>query len=150
MWQSENQLKMNRKLYSATVTLTSVSLAALLISVWSDATNSIDTALSKWALGSNTPNSVSVWQGVSLMGSTVVLGVLTALSVCIFVIRHDWRAVKLIATTMGGSVLLNNSIKWLVQRPRPEEIYAHTMPSSFSFPAGSAVNRPGIAGGSNS
>lgn len=131
---------MNRKLYLVGALFMVSFFAALLILVWNGETANVDIALRTWALGINTPYLVSIWETFSLMGSLAVLSGLTVVSVGILAARHKWQAVKLIVLAMAGAVLLNNSIKWLVQRPRPEEIYAQTMPSSFSFPSGHALH----------
>jgi undecaprenyl-diphosphatase len=137
---SENQMTVNREQCLAGAILISIFLVVLFILVWNGETDNVDLALYKWLLGFNTPYLVSIWKGISVMGSLVVLSGLTLVSIGILAARHDWSAVKLIAIAMGGSVLLNNSIKWLVHRPRPEEIYMQTMPPSFSFPSGHALH----------
>jgi undecaprenyl-diphosphatase len=130
----------SRKRLLAGLISLSAFLLLLLILVWNDKTDHFDIALRKWALGFNTPNSVSIWKGISVMGSLAVLSCLTVVSIATLAVRQEWQAVKLFVFAMGGSVLLNNSIKWLIHRPRPEEIYAQTMPSSFSFPSGHALH----------
>jgi undecaprenyl-diphosphatase len=130
----------NRKRCLASAILIYAFLVVLLILVWNGKTDNIDLLLRKWTLGFNTPNLVSIWKGISVMGSLGVLSGLTVVSIGILAARHEWSEVKLIAFAMGGSVLLNNAMKWFVQRPRPDEIYAQTMPSSFSFPSGHALH----------
>ena len=113
--------------------------AVLTFLVWNEGTNTLDIALRNWALGLNTPTSVAVWEGISFTGSVAVLSGLTFLSLSIFAMRHDWWAVRLLAFAMSGAVGFDTIMKWLVQRPRPDEVYAHTLPTTYSFPSGHAL-----------
>ena len=115
------------------------SFVILLILVWNGETKSFDMALRNWALGFNTPITVTVWEDISLMGSVVVLSGLTFLSVGLFAMWRDWPAVRQITFAMGGAAVLDTVLKWAVHRPRPDEVYAHTMPASYSFPSGHAL-----------
>ena len=115
------------------------SFAILTFLVWNGNTNTFDIALRNWALGSNNPMSVTVWEDISLMGSVAVLSSLTFLSLGLLVVRSDWRAARLLALAMCGAVGFDTSIKWIVQRPRPDEVYAFTMPTTYSFPSGHAL-----------
>jgi undecaprenyl-diphosphatase len=115
------------------------SFAVLTFLVWNEDTIVLDIALRNWALGFNTPTSVAVWEGISFMGSVAVLSSLTFLSLGIFAMRHDWQAVRLLALAMSGAVGIDTILKWLVQRPRPDEVYAHTLPTTYSFPSGHAL-----------
>jgi len=123
----------------AVLIITSGCFAVLLVLVWKGETNTFDITLRNWALSFNTPTIVAVWEGISFMGSVVVLSSLTFLSMGLFAMRRDWSAVRQIAFAMGGAVGLDTLIKWVVHRPRPEEVYAHTMPASYSFPSGHAL-----------
>ena len=115
------------------------AFAILLVLVWNGETNTIDMALRNWTLSFNTPTAVAIWEGFSTMGSIVVLGGLTFFSLGLFVVRRDWFAERQIAFAMGGAVGLDTIVKWIVHRPRPDEIYANTMPASYSFPSGHAL-----------
>ncbi len=115
------------------------SFAILVILVWYGKTNSFDMALRNWALSFNTLITVAIWEDISLMGSVVVLSGLTFLSICLFAMWRDWPAVRQIAFAMGGAIVLDTVLKWAVHRPRPDEVYAHTMPTSYSFPSGHAL-----------
>ena len=115
------------------------SSAILMILVWSGKTDSIDTALRNWALSWNSQTTVAVWQDISLMGSVAVISGLTILSLGAFLILRDWQAARLIMLSMLGAGALDTTIKWIVQRPRPDEAYFHTMPTTYSFPSGHAL-----------
>ena len=111
----------------------------LLALVWTGETDSVDTALRNWALSWNSQTTVAVWQDISLMGSVAVISGLTILSLGAFLILRDWLAARLIMLSMLGAVALDTTTKWIVQRPRPDEAYFHTMPTTYSFPSGHAL-----------
>ena len=115
------------------------SFSILIFMVWNGETNLFDVGLRNWALSLNTPTSVLVWKDISVLGSGVVLSGLTFLSLAIFATRRNWRACLQLALAMGGAVAFDTVIKWTVQRPRPAEVYANTLPISYSFPSGHAL-----------
>jgi undecaprenyl-diphosphatase len=115
------------------------SFAILLALVWTGETNSIDTLLRNWALRWNDQATVAVWKDISLMGSVAVISGLTTLSLGAFLTLRDWLAARLIMLSMLGAVPLETTIKWIVQRPRPDEAYFDTMPTTYSFPSGHAL-----------
>ncbi|HEY5363022.1 MAG TPA: phosphatase PAP2 family protein [Aestuariivirga sp.] len=115
------------------------SFAILLALVWNGETNTADLALRNWALSFNTPTTVAIWEGISFAGSVIVLTGLTFLSLGLLAVRRDWLGLRYLAFSMGGAVGLNTIIKLLVHRSRPDEVYANTMPTSYSFPSGHAL-----------
>lgn len=123
----------------AALAILSGSFAILVILVWNGETNSFDMALRNWALSFNTLTTVAVWEDISLMGSVVVLSSLTFLSVGLFAMWRDWPSLRQITFAMGGAAVLDTVLKLAVHRPRPDEVYAHTMPASYSFPSGHAL-----------
>jgi len=130
---------MNQTQRLEVLTILAGSFAVLTFLVWNEDTNTVDIALRYWALGLNTATSVAVWESISFMGSVAVLSSLTIISLGIFALRHDWQAVRLLALAMSGAAGIDTSIKWIVQRPRPDEAYAHTLPTTYSFPSGHAL-----------
>ena len=40
---------------------------------------------------------------------------------------------------MAGAVIIENTLKYVVHRQRPDELFAHTMPPTYSFPSGHAL-----------
>ena len=123
----------------ATMIIMGGSFVSVMILVWLGQTNAIDLALRQWALGLNSPTTITLWESISVMGSVAFLSALTFIALAILMLLQDWFAAKLLAFAMAGAVGLDTMFKWLVHRPRPEEVYAHTMPASFSFPSGHAL-----------
>lgn len=128
-----------RKQCLSALTIVGGSFVILMILVWNNETNTIDMAVRSWALGLNTPTTVAIWERISFMGSIAVLSGLTFLALGIFALRREWQAVRQIGLSMAGAVGFETVTKWLVHRPRPEEVYARTLPSSYSFPSGHAL-----------
>ena len=116
-----------------------ISFSVLMILIWNAQIQDLDGALRNWAINFNTPDIVMVWKVISFLGSGAFLTGLTLLLLAIFTMRGDWWAGRKLTIAMGGSIVLDNLLKWTVARPRPAEIYAQTMPTSYSFPSGHAL-----------
>lgn len=119
--------------------ITTGSFIVLVVLVWTGKTILFDRALRNWAISFNTPTTVAAWECISQMGSVIVISSLTFLSMGIFAIRRNWPAFQQLAFAMGGAIGLNTVIKLAIHRLRPVEVYAHTMPASYSFPSGHAL-----------
>ena len=130
-------MTVNRRIVALLVMIGSFSILTFL--VWNGETNSFDVELRNWALSLNTPTLVMLWELISVLGSVAVLSGLTFLSLTVLAMRRDWKACRQLALVMGGAVVFNALIKWTVHRPRPAEVYANTMPTSYSFPSGHAL-----------
>lgn len=115
------------------------AISALVILVITGITAYLDSLFYNLAVGLNTPSLVVFWKGLSILGSVAVLTGFTIASLGYFILLQDWIAFRLMAITMTGAVLIDNASKWLVGRPRPDEIYLNTMPTSYSFPSGHAL-----------
>lgn len=64
---------------------------------------------------------------------------LTVLAVIILGLRQKWDDVKYLIFVMAAAGATEVAMKWLVHRPRPVEVYANTLPNSFSFPSGHTI-----------
>jgi undecaprenyl-diphosphatase len=73
------------------------------------------------------------------LGSVVVLVVLFL--ICYIAFRAmGWRAgAARLVWTMGGAVVLENGLKFLFQRARPEPFFGLVAPETYSFPSGHAL-----------
>ena len=121
------------------VMLMAVLLGVLTVLVWNGDTEAFDQALRTAALKANSSASVQIWQDITVLGSVAVITTLTLLSLATFAILRQWLAVKALTVAMLGAMVFDNGMKWLVHRPRAQEVYAGTMPTSFSFPSGHAL-----------
>jgi undecaprenyl-diphosphatase len=114
-------------------------LAVLTVLVWNGDTEGFDQNLRSAALSLNSPTSVTIWEDISLMGTVAVITTLTFVGLAVLAILKQWRAVRALAMAMIGAMVFDNGMKWLIHRPRSTEVYAGTMPMTFSYPSGHAL-----------
>ena len=86
-----------------------------------------------WLIWSN------FWRTITFLGSGIVITVLTVVCVMVFAVRAEWRPARQITFVMVGAVVVENGLKWIVHRAQPDEVFAHTMPLSYSFPSGHSL-----------
>ena len=115
-----------------------LALLILVFAVSSNATSAIDNAARNWAIGFNTPSLVNMWKGFSFIGSTGFLTVVTLACITALASQRRWQAALWLSCVGLGAIVLDITGKWLIHRPRPDEIYPGTMPASYSFPSGHA------------
>jgi len=72
---------------------------------------------------------------LSLSGSLGVLITLSLAALFIFVLNGKRQSAIALAAAMGGAIILNNSLKFVFHRVRPEPFFG-VAPESFSFPSG--------------
>jgi len=84
------------------------------------------------------PHMAAAMQGVTLFGS--VLFVFVAFGICFALFWWvKWReSAWVLAWVMGGSVILDNALKYGFQRVRPVPFFG-LVPNSYSFPSGHAL-----------
>lgn len=81
----------------------------------------------------------AVMNGITTLGSALVLTPLAVLAIGILVYRGHRAKALFLATAVGGSVALNGTLKLTIQRPRPALPWAHVLPD-YSFPSGHSMN----------
>ena len=75
---------------------------------------------------------------VTWLGAWGVLALFSGVSAAILLrAGRSWDA-KLLLFTMAGAVVLENALKFLIQRPRPPPFFG-TDPTTYSFPSGHAL-----------
>lgn len=84
------------------------------------------------------PPLTSAMLTMSFIGEPYIVLPLTALACVLF-----WRAglanrARLLIIAMGGEVILEQTIKVMVHRQRPEPFFHYPLPTSYSFPSGHA------------
>lgn len=101
-------------------------------------TQAIDTATLNFLQQFASPQMTLAAHFVSLLGSEVVLAI-TALLLIVLAWQRRWgRAVTLVLVT-GGAEVLNNLLKSLFHRTRPEPVIGILAAQQFSFPSGHAM-----------
>ena len=86
-----------------------------------------------------TPPLTTVMKGLTLLGSSVVMGPLALLTLVIFYVRREFHALETLAATFVGALLLEFLLKLTFQRIRPVPFFDLPTPTTFSFPSGHAL-----------
>jgi membrane-associated phospholipid phosphatase len=85
------------------------------------------------------PAITQAMRGISFLGSSLSLTLLTAGVIVWFLLRKWKREAKLFAVTMLGASLLNTILKLVFKRPRPVPYFNLLMPETYSFPSGHSL-----------
>lgn len=96
-----------------------------------------DTAISGYIQSLRTPFFDHLMIAITMLGDGVVLAALAIVVVAVVAWHRRWRLAGSVAIAFAGAALFVPTIKGLVQRARPLEIYQGA--DSFSFPSGHAT-----------
>ncbi len=107
--------------------------------VWFGYTNSLDTQLHRLALGVFPAGSERIWEDITFFGSGLAVTALTVLAVVILGHQKKWDDVRYLVFVMAAAGATEVTMKLLIHRPRPAEVFANTLPNSFSFPSGHTI-----------
>ena len=119
--------------------LCGIPLIVLTGLVWTGTVENFDHVWRQAALDIDPPAAVSVWKGVTFLGSGLVVTTLTLAVILALALLKQWFCSLHIAFVMLGAVVIESAMKWTVQRARPDAVIAYPMPTSFSFPSGHAL-----------
>jgi len=78
-------------------------------------------------------------KALTMLGSSVVMTPLAILTLALCYFRREFHALKTLAATFGGALLLEFSLKLAFHRPRPAPFFDLPTPATFSFPSGHAL-----------
>jgi undecaprenyl-diphosphatase len=81
----------------------------------------------------------AVMKALTVLGSSVVMTPLAILVLTVCYIRREFYALKTLAVTFCGALILEFLLKWAFRRPRPVPFFDLPAPASFSFPSGHAL-----------
>jgi undecaprenyl-diphosphatase len=99
-----------------------------------------DTFVRAWVHGHSSPALTALMRAMSFIGEP---GPLIVLSVAAFLIllrvAHWPRAALFFLVTMTGVFVVDNALKLLFHRTRPETFFGTPTPHSYSFPSGHAL-----------
>jgi undecaprenyl-diphosphatase len=123
----------------ATALVCGTLLTVLTAIVWLGLTDEFDIAVRQWALNADPVGAETIWKKISFLGSAEVIAAVSELSVALLAILRDRRDGIHFAVIMIGAVVIENAMKLALHRARPTEVFAHTLPVSFSFPSGHSL-----------
>jgi undecaprenyl-diphosphatase len=101
--------------------------------------NALDSFATPFLHGLASPALDRLMNAATFVGSNLVIGPLFAVAVAWLVWRHRPREWLFLAIAIGGSFVLNETMKLFFQRPRPQLAWAQVLPD-YSFPSGHTMN----------
>lgn len=99
----------------------------------------LDTFVTVWLQTRGTETGETIFSGVSLLGASVLAGLLIIVAIAL-VVRRDWRHLAALCVTCGGGALLNLALKASFHRARPVFASEFESAKSWSFPSGHAMD----------
>ena len=101
--------------------------------------NALDALLTPLLHSWSSPTLDAVMNAFTDLGSTLVVLPLLVVTLMLLVWRRHRTAALFLLVAMVGSVALNESLKLIFHRPRPQLSWARVQPE-YSFPSGHAMN----------
>jgi undecaprenyl-diphosphatase len=99
----------------------------------------VDQAVWRAAQGVRSPGATTFFLVFTLVGTGVGLGIMVVLIAVVLAVRGRWRwAAFLVVSAIGGG-LLNQGLKALFERTRPDMAAALWRSTSYAFPSGHAM-----------
>lgn len=136
---------MNKKRKLAILSLTLLFIA-LIVLIKIDMISWFDEPIYQFITKNITPNITNIFKVITFFGSTIFIIILSVICFLVFLIIKKKNCSFIVATVIIISTVLNNTIKLIIRRPRPE-VLALAVENSFSFPSGhtmAAVSLYGI------
>ena len=99
----------------------------------------VDTAVTAFLHGLANPTLDALMEASSLLGSSPLLAVVVGLAAAFLVARRRRAEAAFMLLALVGSLVLDDILKLLVQRPRPGFDWAEVWPET-SFPSGHAMD----------
>jgi undecaprenyl-diphosphatase len=122
-----------------------LALSALLFFAWlaeemmEGDTARLDATITSIVHEHSTARLTTVMKALTMLGSSVVMTPLAILTLAFCYLRREFHALRTLAATFGGALLLEFSLKLAFHRPRPAPFFDLPTPASFSFPSGHAL-----------
>jgi undecaprenyl-diphosphatase len=99
--------------------------------------------LDAWATpflhGIRSPLLDAVMNGLTAMGSTIVVLPIFLATLGALYLKRRYGAMLFLSIALGGSLVIDATMKLIFERPRPKLDYAAVLPD-YSFPSGHAMN----------
>lgn len=114
-------------------------LGAIAEDVHEQEANALDALVTPLLHGLSNPALDGIMGAFTDVGSTVVVVPLLAVALAVLAWRRHRREALFLVVAMAGSLALNQSLKLIFHRPRPQLAWAQVQPE-YSFPSGHAMN----------
>jgi len=114
-------------------------LGAIAEDVHEQEANALDAVATPLLHGLSSPTLDAFMGAVTDLGSSIVVAPLLVLALALLLWRRHRGAALFLALSMAGSLVLNESLKLIFHRPRPQLAWAQVQPE-YSFPSGHAMN----------
>jgi undecaprenyl-diphosphatase len=115
-------------------------LAVLAATIRRQQLNGIDAAITPFLHGLASPALDTLMQGATFVGSDPVLFAVAALTVAwLMALKRPRREPLFLVVALGGSIALNQAMKLIFERARPQLDWAHIQ-TDYSFPSGHSMN----------
>lgn len=98
-----------------------------------------DLRAASWIHSAETPTGLRVFHALTNVGSPVVMAALAVIGVATLLVMRRRLLALVWAGAAGGGAILDEVLKTLVHRTRPEYAAAFLHGSSYSFPSGHAM-----------
>ena len=102
-------------------------------------TRGFDLAVRQEIHGWASPRLTYAMRGITLFGSTAAIGFLSLLLLWQLVRTGRRRAAVLLIIAAVGAMALNQALKLIFRRTRPEPFFGYALPHSYSFPSGHSI-----------
>ena len=127
-----------------------IGLAVSLVGLWlfgaitedvvnRDALTRFDVTVLEWLHAQATPAGVAVFAAISRLGSPVTMTVLAVAVSLLLASRRAWIVLGGWVAAFAGAGLLDQSLKFVIRRPRPAYAAALLHNRTWSFPSGHAM-----------
>jgi undecaprenyl-diphosphatase len=116
-----------------------LALGAIAEDVHNQEASALDALATPLLHGLSNPILDAVMGTLTTLGSTIVVVPLFVAALVLLIWRRYRREALFLTVSMAGSLVLNQSLKLIFQRPRPQLAWAQVQPE-YSFPSGHAMN----------
>ena len=99
----------------------------------------LDTWATPFLHGIRSPLLDALMNGLTAMGSTIIVLPIFVAALAGLYLRRRYGAMLFLAIALGGSLVIDATMKLIFERPRPKLDYAAVLPD-YSFPSGHAMN----------
>jgi undecaprenyl-diphosphatase len=80
-----------------------------------------------------------VGRDITALGGVAVLSIVTGLVAGFLMMRRQYHAMWFVLIATAGGLIVSSTLKWIVDRPRPDVVPHHSYVTSSSFPSGHSM-----------